>query len=80
MDARLAVLEGIRDLRNEMRTEINGLRSEMHGGSMRFRGGMHGGFKAMRHRQDADVRLIFGALIALALGLAGMMAKGFHWF
>jgi hypothetical protein len=34
----------------------------------------------MRHRQDADVRLIFGALIALALGLAGMMAKGFHWF
>ena len=26
-----------------------------------------------------DFRLIFGALIATALGLAGMMAKGFHW-
>ncbi|WP_369788504.1 hypothetical protein [Rouxiella sp. WC2420] len=33
-------------------------------------------------KKDArtDFRLIFGALIAVALGLAGMMAKGFHWF
>jgi|SRR5947209_2741299 hypothetical protein len=32
-------------------------------------------------RQDArtDFRLQFGALIAVALGLAGLMAKGFHW-
>jgi hypothetical protein len=27
----------------------------------------------------ADFRLLFGALIFLALGLAGLMAKGFHW-
>jgi hypothetical protein len=27
----------------------------------------------------SDFRLIFGALIAVALGLAGLMAKGFHW-
>lgn len=27
-----------------------------------------------------DFRLTFGAIIATALGLAGMMAKGFHWF
>ncbi len=28
---------------------------------------------------ERDFRLTFGALIALALGLATMMAKGFHW-
>lgn len=26
-----------------------------------------------------DFRLIFGALIFVALGLAGLMARGFHW-
>lgn len=29
--------------------------------------------------QRTDFRLTFGALIAVALGLAGLMAKGFHW-
>jgi len=28
----------------------------------------------------AFFRQLFGALIAVALGLAGLMAKGFHWF
>lgn len=27
----------------------------------------------------SDFRLLFGAIIAVALGLAAMMAKGFHW-
>lgn len=33
-------------------------------------------------RRDArtDFRTLFGALIAVALGLAGLLAKGFHWF
>lgn len=32
-------------------------------------------------RRDAkmDFRLLFGALVFVALGLAGLMAKGFHW-
>lgn len=32
-------------------------------------------------KRDArtDFRLLFGALIFVALGLAGLMAKGFHW-
>lgn len=29
--------------------------------------------------RTTDFRLIFGAIIAVALGLAGLMAKGFHW-
>ncbi|MGK3142089.1 hypothetical protein [Pantoea sp. C2G6] len=33
-------------------------------------------------KKDAktDFRILFGALITVALGLAGLMAKGFHWF
>jgi len=30
-------------------------------------------------RHDRDFRIIFGSLIATTLGLAGLMAKGFHW-
>jgi hypothetical protein len=32
-------------------------------------------------KRDArtDFRLLFGAVIVVALGLAGLMAKGFHW-
>ena len=32
-------------------------------------------------KRDArtDFRLLFAALIFVALGLAGLMAKGFHW-
>jgi hypothetical protein len=29
--------------------------------------------------RTTDFRLIFGAIIVVALGLAGLMAKGFHW-
>lgn len=31
------------------------------------------------NRHDRDFRVIFSALIAATLGLAGLMAKGFHW-
>ena len=32
-------------------------------------------------KRDArsDFRILFGALITVSLGLAGLMAKGFHW-
>lgn len=35
--------------------------------------------KEGRRVQDRDFRLLFGGLIAVALGLAALMAKGFHW-
>lgn len=33
-------------------------------------------------KRDAreDFRILFGAIIVAALGLAGLLAKGFHWF
>lgn len=33
----------------------------------------------LRDHAERDFRLLFGALIAVALGLAGLMAKGFGW-
>ncbi|MDO9460113.1 MAG: hypothetical protein Q7N95_08375 [Alphaproteobacteria bacterium] len=33
----------------------------------------------MRGNARSDFRLIFAALIAVALGLAGLLAKGFRW-
>ena len=32
-----------------------------------------------RHAADRDFRILFGALIVATFGLAGLMAKGFHW-
>jgi hypothetical protein len=29
--------------------------------------------------RTTDFRLLFGAIIAVAVGLAGLMARGFHW-
>ena len=34
----------------------------------------------MKKNAQMDFRLLFGALIAVALGRAGLMAKGFHWY
>ncbi|MBZ7576315.1 hypothetical protein FML15_03115 [Klebsiella michiganensis] len=35
--------------------------------------------KDIRKDMKGDSRLTFGALIAVALGLAGLMARGFGW-
>ncbi|HHT0302210.1 TPA: hypothetical protein ACTW34_000651 [Raoultella planticola] len=35
--------------------------------------------KDIRKDMKGDFRLTFGALIAVALGLAGLMARGFGW-
>jgi len=35
--------------------------------------------RALRDNARSDFRFLFGAVIAVALGLAGMMARGFHW-
>lgn len=35
--------------------------------------------RALRTEARTDFRLLFGAVIFVALGLAGLMAKGFHW-
>lgn len=40
---------------------------------------MEGRLDRMEDHQRKDFRTLFAALIAVALGLAGLMARGFHW-
>lgn len=42
--------------------------------------GHDGKFDGLRDRMARNFRILFGALITVALGLAGLLAKGFHWF
>lgn len=39
-----------------------------------------GDIKDIKDDMREDFRTLFGALIVVALGLAGIMAKGFGWF
>ena len=36
--------------------------------------------REIKHDAREDFRILFGAIIVAALGLAGLLAKGFHWF
>jgi hypothetical protein len=38
-----------------------------------------GDVRTLRDNARTDFRILFGAVIAVAIGLAGLMAKGFHW-
>ena len=38
------------------------------------------GMERLSINQERDFRALFGALIFVAVGLAGLMAKGFGWF
>jgi hypothetical protein len=35
--------------------------------------------RSMRHRMDNDFRITWAGIMALGVGLAGLMAKGFGW-
>lgn len=35
--------------------------------------------REVRNHQERDFRFLFGVIIAVALGLASLMAHGFHW-
>jgi hypothetical protein len=36
--------------------------------------------REVRQHQGRDFRIMFGSMIGLAMGLAGLIAKGFGWF
>jgi chromosome segregation ATPase len=54
----------LRDTRTELRAEIGDLRTELRTEIREVR---------------TDFRFLTGSFITVSLGLAGMMAKGFHW-
>lgn len=35
--------------------------------------------RTIRDNARIDFRLLFGAILSVSLGLAGLMARGFHW-
>jgi tetrahydromethanopterin S-methyltransferase subunit G len=87
MEARLAVLEEIaaatRQSVADQRADTNRRFEEVN---RRFEEVNHRfdavdrRFDSMRDAMERDFRLLFGAIITVALGLAALMAKGFHWF
>ena len=59
----------VKDFRRETKAEFSELRRETKTE-----------FTSLRSDMRTDFRVLFGATIAVALGLAGIMAKGFGWF
>jgi hypothetical protein len=72
MEARVAVLEEIAKSTKEMLADI---RADQRA----FRVQTDANFDKLRDQQRTDFRITWGGLIAVALGLAALMAKGFHW-
>lgn len=68
MEARIARLEATAD---HIQSDITGLKADVRD--------LRNDVRDVRREQQTDFRILFGALIAVALGLAGLMAKGFQW-
>jgi hypothetical protein len=68
MEARVARLEADVEY---IKRDVSEIKTILHGHAGKFDG--------LRDRLDRDFRILFGALIAASLGLAGLMAKGFGW-
>lgn len=66
MEARVAKLEAAVDHLQRDVTELKGDLREVR--------------KDISGIRTTDFRILFGAIITVAVGLAGLMAKGFHWF
>lgn len=73
MDERLAKIESdVAVLKNDVahiQGDVSELRTELR---TELRG--------VRQTQERDFRILFGAIISVALGLSVLMAKGFGWF
>ena len=79
LDTRLArvevTLESIGEDLNGLRTDFRDLRNDMN----HLRDQSRNDMSHLRDQSRMDFRVLFGAMISLALGMAALMAKGFHW-
>ncbi|WP_369929997.1 hypothetical protein [Xanthomonas sp. NCPPB 2632] len=64
-----------RDLRNDM----NHLRDQSRNDMSHLRDQSRNDMSHLRDQSRMDFRVLFSAMISLALGMAALMAKGFHW-
>jgi hypothetical protein len=76
MDARVAVLE---EIASATKQATAGLRTEVRETNCRM-DALRDTIDALRDTGEVNFRIMVGALITTALGLAALMAKGFHWF
>ena len=53
--------------------------SALGGHVQRVRTEVSSEFRAVRDRQEWDFRLLFGVVVTVTLGLAGLLAHGFKW-
>jgi hypothetical protein len=79
MEARVAVLEAnigfLKEEMTEVRKDVRELRGDVSG----LRSEMHAGFDRLCDQDQRNLILLAGMIIVAVLGLAGLMAKGFHW-
>jgi septal ring factor EnvC (AmiA/AmiB activator) len=79
LDTRLArvevTLEPIREDVNGLRADFRDLRNDMS----HLRDQSRTDMSHLRDQSRMDFRVLFGAMISLALGMAALMARGFHW-
>jgi gas vesicle protein len=81
-DLRTEVKKDIQDLRTELKGDMQELRTELKGDMQELRTELRGDMKDLRtdiREIRSDFKLLLGALVTVALGLSGLMAKGFHW-
>lgn len=94
MEARVAKLEAVfdvvardirdikdhvREQRREGRDALVELRRDGRDALADLRRDGQSDVRELRRDARSDFRILFGAIIAVALGLAGLMAKGFGW-
>ena len=75
MEARIAKLEATME---HVQRDVTEIKTILRGQEGKF-DGMRDRMDGVRDRMERDFRLLFGVIITVALGLAGLMAKGFHW-
>ena len=80
MEARVAVLEEIAAATQQVVVELRSDNNRRFDEVSRRFDDVNRRFDAMRDAMERDFRILFGALITVALGLAALMARGFHWF
>jgi DNA anti-recombination protein RmuC len=67
-------------MRDDMNRRFDAMRDDMNRRFDAMRDDMNRRFDTMRDAIERDFRLLFGAIITVALGLAALMARSFHWF
>jgi len=79
MDPRIVRLETTTEY---IQRDVAGISSDIkdiNGAIRKFGEDVNVEFRSLRSEARTDFRLLFAAIISVALGLAGIMAKGFNW-